>query len=62
MDIKGKKNKLLNKEILVSDLNSEEVEKIKKSIQKDLDLKKEELSDLNKKIKEMKKKIDNWAN
>ena len=62
MDIKGKKNKLLNKEILVSDLNSEEVEKIKKSIQKDLDLKKEELSNLNKKIKEMKKKIDNWAN
>ena len=62
MDIKGKKNKLINKEILVSDLNSEEVEKIKKSIKKDLDLKKEELSDLNKKIKEMKKKIDNWAN
>ena len=43
MDIKGKKNKLINKEILVSDLNSEEVEKIKKSIKKDLDLKKEEL-------------------
>ena len=62
MDIKGKKNKLINKEILVSDLNSEEVEKIKKSIKKDLDLKKEELSDLNKKIKEMKKKIDNWVN
>lgn len=62
MDIKGKKNKLINKEILVSDLNSEEVEKIKKSMRKDLDLKKEELSDLNKKIKEMKKKIDNWAN
>ena len=62
MNINEKKEKLINKEISISDLNSEEVEKIKESVKKELELKKQELDNLDKKIKEMKKKVDNWVN
>ena len=62
MEIDEKKEKLINNELLISDLTSEEVEKIKKSLKIDLNSRKEELINLNKKIKEMKIKIDNWAN
>lgn len=62
MDINEKKDKLLNKEISISDLTSDEVEKIKKSVKKDLEVKKEELNDINQKIKNIKIKIDNWSN
>lgn len=62
MDINEKKEKLLNKEISVFDLSSEEVEQIKEDVQKDLKNKKNELVDLNKKIKSIKEKIDNWEN
>ena len=52
MNINEKKEKLINREISISDLSSNEVEKIKK----------QELKSLNEKIKQMKLKIDNWAN
>lgn len=60
--IDEKKQKLINKEISVSDLTVDEVEKLTKAVSQDLDDKKEELNNLNKKIKEMKVKIDNWSN
>ena len=60
MNINEKKEKLINKEISISDLNSNEVEKIKKYIEEDLTLKKQELDSLNEKIKEMKNIVDNW--
>ncbi|MBR1539803.1 MAG: hypothetical protein IJ629_01240 [Clostridia bacterium] len=61
MNIKKKKEQLMKQEISVYDLTPEEVEKITKSVKKELTTTKEELVDLNKKIKAMKAKIDNWA-
>lgn len=61
MSIKKRKEQLMKQEISVYDLTSEEVEKITKSVKKDLDAKKEELSQLNVKIKDMKRVIDNWG-
>ena len=61
-NINEKKEKLLNKEITVADLTSNEVNEIKEMIKKDLASKQKELSDLNKKIREIKVQIDNWAN
>ena len=62
MNINEKKEKLLKKEINVSDLTSDEVNEIKKIVEKDLVSKKEELKNINIKIKQMKTTIDNWAN
>lgn len=59
MDIETKKEKLLKNEIFIFELNSKEVELIKNDVKKDLDMKKKELNDLNRKIKEIKNKIDN---
>ncbi len=61
MDIEERKEKLLKKEINISDLDSQEVETIKSSLKVDLASKREELKQINKKIREMKTKIDNWA-
>ena len=57
-----KKEMLLNDEISVMDLNEKEVKKIKESFEKDLEDKRQELSELNQRIKDVKVKIDNWAN
>ena len=62
MNIEEKKEKLINKEISVYDLSSEEVEKIKGSVKEELEKRKIELNNLNGKIKELKTKIDNWNN
>lgn len=62
MEISEKGKKLINKEISISDLSSKEVKDISKSIKKELELKKSELNNLNEQIKNMKKRIDNWAN
>lgn len=62
MNIEEKKEKLINKEISVYDLSSEEVEKIKESVKEELEKRKIELNNLNGKIKELKTKIDNWNN
>lgn len=62
MNIDETKEKLLKKEIKISNLSSSEVKEIKKSVEKDLNIKREELRSLNEKIKQMKVKIDNWAN
>ncbi len=59
MNIKEKKEKLINNEIAISDLDSSELEQLKNIVKKDLDAKRLELSKLNEKIKEMKTKIDN---
>lgn len=60
MDINEKKEKILNQEISIADLSLEEVEQIKELVQRDLKNKKQELNDVNQRIKEMKIKIDNW--
>ena len=62
MSIEKKREKLLKKEISISDLSSSEVELMKKSVKNELNKKKVELNNLNLKIKAMKEKIDNWAN
>ena len=62
MNIDEKREKLINKEISVSDLSSKEVEQIKNNVKIELEKKKIELNNLNCKIKELKTKIDNWAN
>lgn len=60
MDINEKKEKILNQEISIADLSLEEVEQIKELVQRDLKNKKQELNDVNQRIKEVKIKIDNW--
>lgn len=62
MDVNKKKEKLINKEISVYDLSSKEVEEIKEIVEKELEDKKNDLNNLNKKIKDMKVRIDNWQN
>lgn len=62
MNIDEKKQKLINKEISVSDLSLEEVEYLKTQVRKELNEKKDDLNKLNKNIKAMKNRIDNWAN
>ena len=62
MNIDEKKQKLINKEISVSDLSIEEVEYLKTQVRKELNEKKDDLNKLNKNIKAMKNRIDNWAN
>lgn len=62
MNIDEKKQKLINKEISVSDLSLEEVEYLKNQVRKELNEKKDDLNKLNKNIKAMKNRIDNWAN
>ena len=62
MDINEKKEKLIRKEISIADLTSYEVEEIKENVKQDLISKKQELNDLNQKIKNIKGKIDNFAN
>lgn len=61
MNIKKKKEMVINGEISVYDLKSKEVESITKSVQKDLDDKKQELAELNQKIRDVKVRIDNFA-
>ena len=58
----SKKEKLLNNEISVFDLTDEEILEMKKNVKKELVSEKEKLDKLNKRIKDMKVKIDNWAN
>ena len=58
--VEKKKEKLINQEISVFDLTQKEVIKIKDSVENELDLKKQELKDVNQKIKEIKTKIDNY--
>ena len=62
MDMNSKKEKLLNNEISVFDLTDEEILEMKKNVKKELVSEKEKLDKLNKRIKDMKVKIDNWAN
>lgn len=61
-DINEKKEALMEQKISVYDLELEEVKKIKATIQKDLKAKRQELDEINQKIKGMKTKIDNWSN
>ncbi|MBR2289596.1 MAG: hypothetical protein IJ867_03060 [Clostridia bacterium] len=62
MSLNSKKRMLINEEISVFDLTPEEVAKMKKSFEKDLQNKKQELKEINQKIRNMKTRIDNWAN
>jgi len=62
MDVREKKEKLWKQEISLVDLTTEEVEELKKSFQKDLRLKKQELNRINKDIRAMKSKIESWSN
>ena len=62
MNIEEKKEKLIKKEISISDLNSNEVEVIKKSVKEELEKKRLELNNINLKIRNLKTKIDNWSN
>lgn len=62
MNMNEKKEKLINQEISVFDLTNNEVKQLKDIVRNDLEKKKKELDNLNQKIKDMKTKIDNWAN
>ena len=62
MNVKEKKEKLWEQQISIADLTTEEVEELKESFQKDLRLKKQELSRINRDIRAMKSRIDSWSN
>ena len=62
MNVKEKKEKLWEQQISIADLTTEEVEELKESFQKDLKLKKQELSRINRDIRAMKSRIDSWSN
>lgn len=60
MNINEKKDKLIKNEISIFDLTDNEIEEIKAKLDNDIQKKKKELDTINKKIKNMKVKIDNW--
>ena len=55
------KEKLMNNQMTVLDLSNDEVKILKKEFKNDLDINYKNLEKINKKIKEIKVKIDNWA-
>ena len=62
ISVKKKKEMLLNDEISVFDLKVKEIKKLKESFADDLEEKNQELATLNQKIRDMKTRIDNYAN
>ena len=62
ISVKKKKEMLLNDEISVFDLKAKEIKKLKESFADDLEEKNQELATLNQKIRDMKTRIDNYAN
>jgi predicted translin family RNA/ssDNA-binding protein len=54
------KEKLLNGEIDIDSLSDEEVALMNTEMKKELSFQNERLANINKKIKEIKVKIDNW--
>jgi predicted translin family RNA/ssDNA-binding protein len=56
------KEKLLNGKIDIDSLSDEEVAIMNNEMKNELDFQHERLSNINKKIKEIKIKIDNWNN
>jgi predicted translin family RNA/ssDNA-binding protein len=56
------KEKLLNGKIDIDSLSDEEVAIMNNEMKNELDFQHERLSNINKKIKEIKVKIDNWNN
>ena len=62
ISVKKKKEMLLNDEISVFDLKVKEIKKLKESFADDLEEKNQELAKLNQKIRDMKTRIDNYAN
>ena len=59
-NIESLKEKLKNREIKVEDLTDEEVINLIEEFKKEIDENSKELEILNKKIKDIKIKIDNW--
>ncbi|MCI8309482.1 MAG: hypothetical protein HFJ45_04685 [Clostridia bacterium] len=55
------KEKLMNNQMTVLDLSNDEVKILKKEFKNDLDINYKNLEKINKKIREIKVKIDNWA-
>ena len=62
MDSKEILEKLIKKEISVTDLSSQEVKLAISDAKKMLKEKTKELEEINEEIKDLKKKIDNWEN
>ena len=62
ISVKKKKEMLLKDEMSVFDLKQKEIKKIRESFEEDLEEKNQELSKLNQKIRDMKTRIDNYAN
>ena len=55
------KEKLMNNQMTVLDLSNDEVKILKKEFKNDLDINYKNLEKINKKIREINVKIDNWA-
>lgn len=61
-NINEMKNKLKNKTLNINELTKEEIELLKIELKKEIEIKTKELEELNKKIRAIKFKIDNWNN
>jgi hypothetical protein len=59
-EVKELKEKLINSELSVDNLTGNQVKILIKELENDLKTKQEELDELNKKIKDIKIKIDNF--